>query len=231
MRTGPCAFDPAASLQPRGPSASCLFNNPNNLSSYSPIALCRLWIQSKSTPGWLFDIKASPTEIVREEKKGGKKQQFGTVLCRITSSSVTAHWLCVFVSSDVLQKFHLLTVKIHERFWGFKCQLIGFADCGHGIHSLQMESLTWHFLCFVHRMEVCWLTTPQPWLSMSVSVCGPTRPWSVWSHLVRAALKLLAITTPRTRASKPNSPMSLAAPQTLRVSHRHCKILKVLYAV
>lgn len=70
MRTGPCVFDPAASLQPRGPSASCLFNNPHSLSSYSLIALGRLWIQSKSTPGQFFDIKASVTETV---KKGGEK--------------------------------------------------------------------------------------------------------------------------------------------------------------
>lgn len=73
MRTGPCAFDPAASPQPRGPSASCLFNNPHSLSSYSPIALGRLWIQSKSTPGRLFDIKASLTETVRERKREKKQ--------------------------------------------------------------------------------------------------------------------------------------------------------------
>lgn len=69
MRTGPCAFDPAASPQPRGPSASCLFNSPRSLSSYSPIAQGRLWIQSKSTPGLLFDIKAPLTETVKDKTK------------------------------------------------------------------------------------------------------------------------------------------------------------------
>lgn len=38
-----------------------------------PIALGRLWIQSESTPGRLFDIKASLTENVRDEEKGGEK--------------------------------------------------------------------------------------------------------------------------------------------------------------
>lgn len=39
MRTGPGAFDPAASSQPPGPSVSCLFNNPHSLYSYSPHCL------------------------------------------------------------------------------------------------------------------------------------------------------------------------------------------------
>lgn len=56
MRTGPCVFDPAASSQPRGPSASCLFNNPHRRSSCSPTALSTIWIQIKSTPVWFFGV-------------------------------------------------------------------------------------------------------------------------------------------------------------------------------
>lgn len=54
MRTGPCVFDPAASSQPRGPSTSCLFNNPHRRSGCSPTALSTIWIQIKSTPVWDF---------------------------------------------------------------------------------------------------------------------------------------------------------------------------------
>lgn len=189
-----------------------------------PHALGRLWIQSKSTPGRLFDIKASLTETLKQEEK--KKQQFSSALCRLTSSTGTAHWFVLFVLSDVLQKFHLLTVKIHERFWGFKCQFIGLAGCGLGIKTFTAcEWSLWHGISsvFVYRMEVCWLTTPQHWLSMSVRVCGPTRRWSVWCHSVRDDLKLLARTAPPTPASKPNSPMSSAAPQTLRVSNSYAR--------
>lgn len=92
MRTGPCAFDPAANAQPRGPSASCLFNSPRSLSSYSPIALGRLWIQSKSTPGRWFNIKASLTEMVR-----GKTKQ------PLTSSSVT-ELIILFLFREMFSK-------------------------------------------------------------------------------------------------------------------------------
>lgn len=45
------------------------------------------------------------------------------------------------------------------------------------------------YYAFVHRMVVCSSTTPQHWLSTSVSLCGPTRHWSVWCHWERAASK------------------------------------------
>lgn len=72
-------------------------------------------------------------------------------------------------------------------------------------------------------MEVYWWTIQQHLRSMSVSVCGPTHPWSVWSRLERAASKLPARTAPRIPASGPNLPTSSAAPQILRVRATYSK--------
>lgn len=115
MRTGPCAFDPAASPQPRGPSASCLFNNPYSLSSYSPIASGRVWIQSKSTSGQLFDIKASLTGIARDKEK---KQKSNTIVQEQLR-------ICTLIGSFCLVRHSSKMFSIDC----FKWQLIAFTDC------------------------------------------------------------------------------------------------------
>lgn len=71
-----------------------------------------------------------------------------------------------------------------------------------------------------NRMEDFSSTTPRRWPSMSVSACGPTRRCSACCLWALAGTRPRARTAPPTRASRPSSPTSSAAPQTQRVIRR-----------
>lgn len=131
MRTGPCAFDPAASPQPCGPSASCLFNSPHSLSSYSPLPWVDYGSKAKALLGGCLISKPVWQKMWGMKRKEAKKQQ---LLCRLTSSSVTAHWSVLFCLHQMFLKNVIYSLlKSLKGSEGFRSQLIGFAYCGLGI--------------------------------------------------------------------------------------------------
>lgn len=122
MRTGPCVFDPAASRSPAAPQPHAYSTIP----TASPVTPPLPWVHygSKGKHSWVVFLISKPVwlKLWGKREKGGKNNNLA--LCSV---DLQAALELFFVSSDVLQKCHVLTV--HERFQGFKCQLIGFADC------------------------------------------------------------------------------------------------------
>lgn len=103
--------------QPCGPSASCLFNN----SAASPVTPPLPWVQYGSKAKALMGSCSISKQVWL--KLWGEGKCWDSLFNRLTSSTKAAHWLIdwlilffLFTLSDVLLKFCLLTVKIHERF-------------------------------------------------------------------------------------------------------------------
>lgn len=114
MRTGPCVFDPGAS--PAAPQPHAYSTIPQPLQLLPPLP----WVQ--------YGSKAKPllgSCLISKQvwlKLWGKGKCGDSLFNRLTSSTKAIHWFFffffffLFTLSDVLLKFCLLTVKIHERF-------------------------------------------------------------------------------------------------------------------